>query len=86
MSIDHFVSVRAIRELLSKVLPDRKFIDKYMINSMMVWQHSYGMSTFIYSSAIFIYFYIMTVDDGISISIYFPGILIFILSLLIVIC
>ena len=33
MSIDPFVSVRAIRELLSKVLPERKFIDRHMINN-----------------------------------------------------
>ena len=31
--------------------------------SMMVCQHSYGMSTSIYSSATFIYFYILTIDD-----------------------
>ena len=36
MSIDPFVSVRAIRELLSKVLPDRKFIDRYMINNVRI--------------------------------------------------
>ena len=34
MSIEPFVSVRAIRELLSKVLPERKFIDRYMINNI----------------------------------------------------
>ena len=36
MSIEPFVSVRAIRELLSKVLPDRKFIDRYMINNVRI--------------------------------------------------
>ena len=36
MSIDHFVLVRAIRELLSKVLPDRVFIDRHMINNIRI--------------------------------------------------
>ena len=34
MSLEPFVSVRAIRELLSKVLSDRKFIDRHMINNV----------------------------------------------------
>ena len=29
-----FVSVRVIRELLSKVLPERTFIDRHMINNV----------------------------------------------------
>ena len=33
MYIEPFVSVRAIIELLSKVLPERKFIDRHMINN-----------------------------------------------------
>ena len=32
--------------------------------SMMACQHIYSMSTASYSSVIFIYFYILTVDDG----------------------
>ena len=36
MSIEPFVSVRAIRELLSKVLPERKVIDWYMINNVRI--------------------------------------------------
>ena len=36
MSIEPFVSVRAIRELLSKVLPERKFIDRHMINNVRI--------------------------------------------------
>ena len=36
MSIEPFVSVRAIRELLSKVLPYRKFIDRHMINNVRI--------------------------------------------------
>ena len=36
MSIESFVSVRAIRELLSKVLPERKFIDRHMINTVRI--------------------------------------------------
>ena len=34
MSIESFVSVRAIRELLYKVLPERKCIDMHMINNV----------------------------------------------------
>ena len=33
---------------------------------MIVCQHCYGMSTSIYFSIIFIYFYFLTVDDGMS--------------------
>ena len=36
MSIESFVSVRAIRELLFKVIPDRKFIDGHMINNVRI--------------------------------------------------
>ena len=36
MSIEPFVSVRAIRELLSKLLPDRVFIDRHMINNVRI--------------------------------------------------
>ena len=36
MSIEPFVSVRAIRELLSKVIPDRKFINRHMINNVRI--------------------------------------------------
>ena len=36
MSIEPFVSVRAIRELLSKVLPERKVIDMHMINNIRI--------------------------------------------------
>ena len=36
MSIEPFVSVRAIRELLCKVLSDRKFIDRHMINNVRI--------------------------------------------------
>ena len=36
MSIEPFVSVRAIRELLSNVLPERKFIDRHMINNVRI--------------------------------------------------
>ena len=36
MSIEPFVSVRAIRELLSKVLPERKCIDRHMINNVRI--------------------------------------------------
>ena len=36
MAIEPFVSVRAIRELLSKVLSDRKFIDRHMINNVRI--------------------------------------------------
>ena len=32
--IEPFVSVRAIREFLSKVFPERKFIDRHMINNV----------------------------------------------------
>ena len=34
MSLEPFVSVRAIRELLSKVMSDKKFIDRHMINNV----------------------------------------------------
>ena len=36
MSKEPFVLVRAIRELLSKVMPGRKFIDRYMINNIRI--------------------------------------------------
>ena len=36
MSIESLVSVRAIRELLSNVLPERKFIDRHMINNVRI--------------------------------------------------
>ena len=36
MSIGPFVSVRAIRELLSKVIPDRKFINRHMFNNVRI--------------------------------------------------
>ena len=36
ISIDPFVSVRAIRDLLFKVLPDRKFIDRHIINNVRI--------------------------------------------------
>ena len=36
ISVEPFVSVRAIRELLSKVLPERKFIDRHMINNVRI--------------------------------------------------
>ena len=34
MAIDPFVSVRAIRELLSRVMPDRNYIHRHMINNI----------------------------------------------------
>ena len=36
ISIEHFVLVRAIRELLSKVLPEIKIIDRHMINNVRI--------------------------------------------------
>ena len=36
MSIEPFVSVRAIRELLSNVLSERNFIDRHMINNVRI--------------------------------------------------
>ena len=36
MSIEPFVSLRAIRELLFKVSPERKFIDIHMINNVRI--------------------------------------------------
>ena len=36
MSIEPFVSDRAIRELLSKVLSERKFIDRHTINNVRI--------------------------------------------------
>ena len=36
MYIEPFVSVRAIRELLSKVLPENKFIDRHIINNVRI--------------------------------------------------
>ena len=36
MSIEPFVSVKAIKELLFKVLPDRKCIDRHMINNVRI--------------------------------------------------
>ena len=35
-NIEPFVSIRAIRELLSKVMPERKYIDKCMINDVRI--------------------------------------------------
>ena len=35
MSIESFL-VRAIRELLSKVMPERKFIDRHIINNVRI--------------------------------------------------
>ena len=34
IAIEPFVSIRAIRELLSKVISERKYIDKDMINNV----------------------------------------------------
>ena len=34
--IKSFVSVRVIRELLSKMMPERKFIDRHMINNVRI--------------------------------------------------
>ena len=36
MAIEPFVSVRAVRELLAKVLPDRVCIDRHMINNVRI--------------------------------------------------
>ena len=36
MDIEPFVSSRVIRELLSKVMPERKYIDKNMINKVRI--------------------------------------------------
>ena len=36
MSVEPFMSVRAIRESLSNVLPHRKFIDRHMINNVRI--------------------------------------------------
>ena len=36
MGIEHFVSIKAIREFLSNVIPDRKYIDKDMINNVRI--------------------------------------------------
>ena len=36
IAIEPFVSIRAVRELLSKVMPERKYIDKDMINNVMI--------------------------------------------------
>ena len=36
MAIKSFVSVRAVRELLSKVMPERKYIDRHMINNVRI--------------------------------------------------
>ena len=36
MSIEPFVSVRTIRELLTKVIPNRKYINRHMINSVRI--------------------------------------------------
>ena len=36
MAIEPFVSVRAMRELLAKVLPDRVFIDRHIINNVRI--------------------------------------------------
>ena len=36
MAIEPFVSVRAGRELLSKPIPDRKYIDRHMINNVRI--------------------------------------------------
>ena len=36
IDIEPLVAIRAIRELLSKVMPERKYIDKDMINNVMI--------------------------------------------------
>ena len=36
MTIESFVLVRATRELLFKVIPDRKFIDRHMSNNVRI--------------------------------------------------
>ena len=36
MDIEPFVSIKAIRELSSKVIPERKYIDAYMINNIRI--------------------------------------------------
>ena len=36
MSTEPFVPVRAVMELLFKVMPDRKFIDRHMINNVRI--------------------------------------------------
>ena len=36
MAIEPFVSVRAIRKVLSNVIPDRKYIDCHMINNVRI--------------------------------------------------
>ena len=36
MSIEPFVSVRVIRDLLSKVLPEKKFYNRHMINNVRI--------------------------------------------------
>ena len=36
MAIKSFVSVRAVRELLSKAMPERKYIDRHMINNVRI--------------------------------------------------
>ena len=36
MSIEPFVSGRAIRDLLSKTMPDRKYIDRYVVNNIRI--------------------------------------------------
>ena len=34
MTNDSFVNIRAMAEILKKILPDRKNIDRYMINNV----------------------------------------------------
>lgn len=36
MAIEPFVSGRAIRDLLSKTMPDRKYIDRYVVNNIRI--------------------------------------------------
>ena len=36
MAIESFVSVRVVRELLTKSMPERTFIDRHMINNVKI--------------------------------------------------
>ena len=36
MDIEPFISVRAVRELLSKIISERKYIDRHMINNVRI--------------------------------------------------
>ena len=36
MDIESFISIRAVRELLSKVMPERKYIDNHIINNVRI--------------------------------------------------